>query len=468
MKSGRRRVAVLATTDFIVFYLILVLTALVYQRLGGKYEMSIYLGLWPFALSLVGCNGLIRIYHGNFFYPGAALNVVEELRRSFYSVTLAWLLLLSYLSLTREIESYSRVIIVVSYLLAVLLLPIGRWFAKSMMKRSAVFQIKALIAGAGKCGLMVNRELQKDRQLGLLPVGFLDDNPDGLNGTKETLPLLGNLDDAAKLAKEKDAEYLILCLPLEVVKNKIQFFTLHFKHILIVPDNQVGYAGSIYPCDINGLTAIELKNQLLLRGPRLLKSILEVALSVSVILLLWPLFLILALLIRLTSRGPVFYRAERLGLGGKPIKVLKFRTMYVNAHEKLEKILAEHPEMEKEWKDNFKLSDDPRITPLGKFLRRTSLDELPQFWNILTGEMSVIGPRPIVEDEKKIYGEDYELAARVKPGITGLWQVSGRSQTTYETRVFLDIYYIMNWSPWLDYYIFLKTIKEVLFCRGAQ
>jgi lipopolysaccharide/colanic/teichoic acid biosynthesis glycosyltransferase len=114
------------------------------------------------------------------------------------------------------------------------------------------------------------------------------------------------------------------------------------------------------------------------------------------------------------------------------------------------------------------LVDDPRITPLGKFLRKTSLDELPQFWNVISGEMAVIGPRPIVEKEKAYYGEKYDLLSRVKPGISGLWQVSGRSDTSYERRVLLDTYYIMNWSPWLDYFIALKTVKEVLFCRGAE
>lgn len=468
MKCGRRRVAVLAFTDFSMFYSILLLTALVYQQFGGKYEMSLYVSLWPFALSVVGCNALIRIYHGNFIYPGAAISVVEELRRSSYSVTLACLLLLSYLSVIRDMEAYSRVVILVSYVIAVLLLPIGRWVARSLMKRFAFFQIQTLIAGAGRCGVRVCHELQKDRQQGLMPVGFLDDNPEVLKGYKNIPPLFGRLDDVLEVANANNVEYLIVCLPLEVVKKKIQFFTLHFKHIMIVPDNSVSYAGCIYPCDINGLAAIELKNQLLLRGPRMLKLLLEVLMSIGAFLVLWPLFILLAILIRLTSRGPVFYQAERLGLGGRPIKVIKFRTMYIDAHESLEKILAEDPEKEKEWNEKFKLSVDPRVTPLGRFLRKTSLDELPQFWNVLTGEMSVIGPRPIVESEKEIYGDSYTLVSRVKPGITGLWQVSGRSQTTYETRVFLDKYYIMNWSPWLDYYIFLKTIKEVITCHGAK
>jgi len=142
--------------------------------------------------------------------------------------------------------------------------------------------------------------------------------------------------------------------------------------------------------------------------------------------------------------------------------------MYKDADERLAKILAENPELKKEWDENFKLKNDPRVTPLGKIMRKTSLDELPQFVNVLRGEMAVIGPRPIVEKEVAYYGPHYEVFSRVKPGITGFWQVSGRSDTTYERRIELDMYYINNWTIWLDYYIFLKTIKEVLICRGAE
>ena len=179
-------------------------------------------------------------------------------------------------------------------------------------------------------------------------------------------------------------------------------------------------------------------------------------------------FLILAFLVKVTSRGPIFYHARRLGVNRRTIRVLKFRTMYIDADQRLETLLAEDPEMERQWREKFKLDNDPRVTPFGRFLRKTSLDELPQFWNVLTGEMAVIGPRPIVEAEVKYYGDRYALLSRVKPGITGLWQVSGRSELDYPQRVNLDVSYIMNWSIWMDYYIFLKTVKEVLLCRGAR
>lgn len=199
-----------------------------------------------------------------------------------------------------------------------------------------------------------------------------------------------------------------------------------------------------------------------------MKMGLEMLFCIIAVVLGLPVLLVLALLVKLTSPGPVLYSARRLGRGGRPIRVWKFRTMYLDAENRLEELLENNPVLKREWERNFKLSDDPRITKLGKFLRRTSLDELPQLFNVLNGTMSLIGPRPIVEAEIRYYGNTYEFRKRVKPGLTGLWQVSGRSQTSYRRRVMLDAYYVMNWSIWLDYYIFFKTVWMVLSREGAR
>jgi len=141
--------------------------------------------------------------------------------------------------------------------------------------------------------------------------------------------------------------------------------------------------------------------------------------------------------------------------------------MYRNSKELLEKLLVDQPELRLEWEQNFKLKNDPRVTRIGRFLRKTSLDELPQLWNVLKGEMSLIGPRPIIMDEVEKYGDNYELLASVKPGLSGLWQISGRSETDYQDRVAMDIYYIQSWSLWLDLYILLKTFAAVIKGKGA-
>ena len=175
------------------------------------------------------------------------------------------------------------------------------------------------------------------------------------------------------------------------------------------------------------------------------------------------LFLIIAVLIHRDSPGPIFYRHPVLGINGKKFKAFKFRTMYQNADQ----ILEANPELKQQFLKNYKLKDDPRVTPMGHFLRKTSLDELPQLLDVLAGRMSIIGPRYITQREMKMYGEKRMNLHTVKPGITGLWQVSGRSDTTYEERVRLDMYYIRNYSIWLDFYILLKTIPTVLKREGA-
>ena len=183
--------------------------------------------------------------------------------------------------------------------------------------------------------------------------------------------------------------------------------------------------------------------------------------------LLSPFFIAIPLLIKLTSKGPVFYRQRRLGQYGKEIRVWKFRSMFADADARLKKILAEDPAAAAEWKANFKLAHDPRITPLGNILRKTSIDELPQLFNVFTGDMSLVGPRPIVKDEVAYYGSSYRLFSSVPPGVTGLWQASGRSDTDYARRVALDVHYVLNWSPWLDIWIIIKTAFSVLLMRGA-
>ena len=184
-------------------------------------------------------------------------------------------------------------------------------------------------------------------------------------------------------------------------------------------------------------------------------------------LLAIPVFLIVPVLIKVTSKGPIIYKAHRLGKNGRAISVWKFRTMYDDADARLQEILSSDPQLASEFKRTYKLSKDPRITPLGRILRKTSNDELPQLINVIRGEMALVGPRPIVEEEIKYYGANYEIFSLVKPGITGLWQCSGRSNMDYKSRIALDRYYVLNWNPWMDIWIVLRTISSVLFMRGA-
>lgn len=194
------------------------------------------------------------------------------------------------------------------------------------------------------------------------------------------------------------------------------------------------------------------------------KRVFDLVISTIGLIILSPIFLILAIIVKLDSKGPVFFAHTRYGKNGKKFKMYKFRTMYENAQDMINDFT---PEQMKEWKENFKLQDDPRITKVGKFLRKTSLDELPQIVNIIKGDLSIIGPRPVIEEELEKYGENKEKFLSATPGLTGYWQANGRSSTTYEQRMEMELYYIDHISPKLDFKIFFKTIESVIKKEGA-
>jgi exopolysaccharide production protein ExoY len=198
------------------------------------------------------------------------------------------------------------------------------------------------------------------------------------------------------------------------------------------------------------------------------KRVFDVLAALSGLVLLAPMFVILYLLIRLQDGGPAFYGHKRIGRYGVAFKCWKFRSMVMNGDAVLKDYLQKYPSAAEEWEQSQKLTDDPRVTPLGAFIRKTSLDEFPQLWNVLKGEMSIIGPRPVVRAELDRYGRDRRYYLLLRPGITGLWQVSGRSETTYERRVHLDRTYLENWSYAQDLSILINTVPAVLKAEGAR
>ncbi|MDP8989495.1 MAG: sugar transferase [Acidobacteriota bacterium] len=197
------------------------------------------------------------------------------------------------------------------------------------------------------------------------------------------------------------------------------------------------------------------------------KRLFDILFAATALLALAPILLLCAACIGMTGGGSALFRQRRLGRNGKEFSIVKFRTMLPNAEELLRKVLERDPAAKQEWESNQKLRNDPRVVPLGRFLRRTSMDELPQFWNVLIGDMSVVGPRPIVRSEVRFYLNSLKIYSAVRPGVTGLWQVSGRNNTGYSRRVTLDCQYVRSWSAWLDLRILLWTIKAVVVSAGA-
>ena len=195
-----------------------------------------------------------------------------------------------------------------------------------------------------------------------------------------------------------------------------------------------------------------------------IKRVIDVILASVALILLSPLFVIIAIAIKIDSKGPVFFAHKRIGKNGKIIKLYKFRSMVINAEELIKSFT---PEQMKEYKENYKLTNDPRITKVGKFLRKTSLDELPQLINIINGDLSIIGPRPVIADELEKYGTNKDKFLSVTPGLTGYWAANGRSNTTYEQRMEMELYYIDNLSLKMDIKVFFKTILSVVKKEGA-
>ncbi len=226
-----------------------------------------------------------------------------------------------------------------------------------------------------------------------------------------------------------------------------------------------------YPSDVlfvGSTPVLRVRDLLVVGVGARIKRLMDVLLAGLGVVILSPLLLVLAVLVRVTSPGPVLFGHKRLGEGGRPIRVFKFRSMVVDAEARLRELLDADPALRAEYEATYKLREDPRVTPLGRWLRRTSMDELPQLFNVLRGDLALVGPCPIVADEISKYGSASAAILRVRPGVTGLWQVSGRSDLDYAERVRLDMDYITHWSLWLDLRILAVTLPAVLRRKGAR
>jgi Undecaprenyl-phosphate galactose phosphotransferase WbaP len=266
-----------------------------------------------------------------------------------------------------------------------------------------------------------------------------------------------------------DIEHGILAVPKECDRETEELFGKSadiFKYLLVAP--QIAGAGiKVIATAQDGSPLSLLVGEDLAHRAGPLKRATDFLGALILGVLGLPFIIAVAVVIKLTSSGSVLYKQVRIGKGNRAFKALKFRTMYSNSRERLNDYLAQDPALREQWESVHKLKDDPRVTPIGRFLRRFSLDELPQLWNVLAGEMSLVGPRPIVVAEIEKYGEDYAAYERARPGLTGLWQVSGRNNTTYRERVNYDSYYVRNWSVWLDLTIIARTFRAVISGVGA-
>lgn len=409
------------------------------------------------------------VFWGVGLYPGLSLAHPEELRRFAFASFIGHIgIVFSRLVLGGRLDAYS-VAFTISWIVSIPVFSAGRGIARRLFMKSGWWGVPVAIFGAGKTGRMLVDRLLHHPWLGVRPVVFLDD-AELPEDVYKGIPIVRGTENGGRIARECELDSAIVAMPgvdRTRVSDIVSDHVRAFRRYTIIPDFFGMTNMWIAVRDFDGIMGLEINQVLLSRFNQALKRTLDILITVFGGILISPFILLIAIAIKIDSPGPVFYGHHRLGKDGKSFKAWKFRSMVRNSREVLENLLATDPSVREEWENNFKLRDDPRITRMGRFLRKTSLDELPQIWNVLRGEMSLIGPRPIVEAEIEKYGHHYRLFSSVKPGMSGLWQVSGRSDLDYEERVALDIYYIQSWSLWLDLYILFKTFGVVIAGLGA-
>jgi exopolysaccharide biosynthesis polyprenyl glycosylphosphotransferase len=364
---------------------------------------------------------------------------------------------------------YSRLIFLYAVLLIVSLLSLSRLVERQIaarLRRRGIGVDRVLIVGAGTVGRAIMRSILAQPELGYSPVGFVDDDPKKQNSAIGPFEAMGSTDDLAAVLRNEAIDQVIITLPWISHRKVLGIITDSERQGVrarFVPDLLQMSLSQVDTDVMDGIPLIGVKEPTLRGWKIAVKRFIDIAVSSVALLLLSPMLLLTAILIKLDSPGPVFFKQTRLGRGERPFTCYKFRSMWEDAED----VKPELSELNEAEGPIFKIKDDPRVTRVGKVLRRFSLDELPQLFNVFRGDMSMVGPRPPVPSEVEDYQDWHHERLNIPSGITGLWQVRGRSDLTFDEMVMLDLYYAENWSLWQDFKILLRTIPTVLFGRGA-
>lgn len=399
-------------------------------------------------------------------YPGIGLHPIVELRLTSIGITVVWGVNLTATLLNAAADRHTALALMAAWPLWLVSIPLARAMARRLCSRFDWWRQPALVVGSGPTATEVYTALKTNRRLGLRPVARLHAEAADMPGLLRQATALKS--DAGR--GNTTISWAVIAMPergREGLLRAVDRCSGYFPNLLIVPDVKGLPTLWTSAHDFGGMPGLKVQDRLLAPGPQLAKWLLDMSLTITGGLVVLPLIACIACLVRLSSRGPAFYAQERIGRGGRRFRAWKFRTMACDADRVLKEVLDRDPALRAEWDRDHKLRHDPRVTRVGRWLRKTSLDELPQIYNVLRGEMSLVGPRPIVDAEIVKYGEHFNLYAKVRPGISGLWQVSGRNDTSYRQRVELDTFYVRNWSPWLDLYVLGATARVVLFREGA-
>ncbi|KJR40330.1 UDP-phosphate galactose phosphotransferase [Candidatus Magnetoovum chiemensis] len=437
-----------------------------FNELRDNYSFYYYVCLWWIPVIYIFFFSYVQIYTSR--YP-----FWDETKRLINALTLSMLVLMTVVTLGHFPDKVSRPVLILLWVNSLFIFPILRLFGKELLFKSGIFRERVLILGAGKAGRLILSWLTREKHLGYDVLGFLDDDPDKIGNTIDGKKIFGKIKHYTKFIREFQVNTIILAMPsLGPEKLSTMSFEIqqHVKNTMIVPDL---YGVALLNTDLlhlfyEEIFLLKVRNNLKSLSNRIVKRIFDLAVSIALLPFLLFLIVIIGIIIKLESSAPVFYAHERIGRGMKVFRCYKFRTMVKDAEDKLVELLKSDANIKDEWEKYWKLKNDPRVTRIGMFLRKTSLDELPQIFNVLKGQMSFIGPRPYLLRELDEIKDGIEAITKVSPGITGLWQVSGRNSTTYKYRLRLDLWYIINWSLWLDLVILIRTITVVISMKGVK
>lgn len=412
----------------------------------------------------------ILIFQVMNLYPGVSLAPSEELRCFNISSLMAHggIIFSRYIE-DQEFDAIS-VAFIISFVFSTWILLLCRSCMNIILSKTNLGGIPAVIYYGGEStGQLIIDRLLHNKKTGYVPVLILDDNPQG-EEAYQGIPIIHDTNAGPEIVARYHIRMAIVAMPelgQKELARLLNYSVSAFRYTVLIPQffNVTNVWMSIR--DFDGILGFVTSHRLKMSWNLCIKRCMDMGIVLIGGTLIVPFLLVIAVLVKITSPGPVLYGHTRLGLNGKHFKAYKFRSMAADAEARLHTLLASDPKIREEWEARHKLKDDPRVTKIGKFLRETSLDEFPQLINVLKGEMSLVGPRPIVDDEIEKYGEDFSRIFSVKPGMSGLWQVSGRSDTDYAERVSFDTYYLQSWSVWLDWWVLYKTVGVVLRGKGA-
>ncbi|MDR0513101.1 MAG: undecaprenyl-phosphate galactose phosphotransferase WbaP [Treponema sp.] len=418
---------------------------------------------WPYLPMFILVIWIMRLY------PGVALAPAEETR----GFAIASLLAHGGINVSRYIQ-YGTVnsvstAFIFSFLFSIMILPICRGIIHWLLTHAKMKGIPVVVFGSGKTGKLIVDRMLKAKKIGYAPVLILDDDTSS-GDLYRGIPIMHDTRLGPELVSRYKIKMAIVAMPnlnqdemAQMINNSVSAF----RYNVLIPDfftiNNIWMSVR----DFDGVLGFATSHRLKMFWNIALKRFIDLSLVILGGLVILPFLLLIALAIKLDSKGSVLYGHKRIGLNGKPFNAYKFRSMVIDADKKLQTVLEADPRLKEEWEASHKLKDDPRITRIGRLLRRSSFDEFPQLINILKGDMSLVGPRPVTEPELEKYGENAHRILTVKPGLTGLWQVSGRSDTGYAERVSYDLYYLQSWSVWLDIWILHRTPGVIFRGKGA-